>query len=210
MSVRCPRCGREDDGSSYNCPHCFAMLHPELKQPSKKEQLDRYGDHTPGPVGRALGRLGQRLRRRRDPDTDPGAPAFDPQGGPPGARAGAGAGPGAGGPSAHPYASPGAPGPAPHPQAPPRRPMGEPDPPSYLWQSILATLLCCMPPGIVAIVYSALTISALGRGNWHEAKVSSDHARFWLSIAMVGFFVVLILVLVMILSGGGRLVTVTR
>jgi hypothetical protein len=217
MSVRCPRCGREDDGSSYACPHCFTVLHPELEHPSEPKKVDPFRDYQPGPVGRAVRRLGRRLRGRREPDTDPGAPAFPGGEGSPGIGGAAGAAggraagaaggraAGGGGRQVNPYA-PGAAGVIAH--EPPRRPLGQPDPPTYLWQSILATLFCCMPPGIVAIVYAALTISALGHGNWHEAKVNSERARLWLGVAFMGWVVLLILTLVMILSGGGRLVTI--
>ncbi|WP_462204056.1 CD225/dispanin family protein, partial [Frankia sp. CcWB3] len=33
-------------------------------------------------------------------------------------------------------------------------PYGQPIP-TYLWQSIVATLLCCLPAGIVAIVFAS-------------------------------------------------------
>ena len=36
------------------------------------------------------------------------------------------------------------------------------DIPTYLWQSIVCTLLCCMPFGIVAIVFAAQVVGAAG------------------------------------------------
>lgn len=86
-----------------------------------------------------------------------------------------------------------------------RRPMGQPDPPTYLWQSILATLFCCQPFGIVSIVFAAMTMSATGEGRWHDAKVHSDRARFWLMAALFMGLVANIMVVVILLTGQARM-----
>ena len=54
---------------------------------------------------------------------------------------------------------------------------------NYLVWAILTTICCCMPFGVVAIVYAAQVNSALTLGN-HEAAVSfSEAARRWCWVA---------------------------
>ncbi|MCU0797077.1 MAG: CD225/dispanin family protein [Akkermansiaceae bacterium] len=53
------------------------------------------------------------------------------------------------------------------------------DIPTYLWQAIVVTLLCCMPFGIAAIVYAAKVEGLKGAGNWQAAKEASDTAKKW-------------------------------
>ncbi|RMH78760.1 MAG: DUF2510 domain-containing protein [Actinomyces sp.] len=65
-----------------------------------------------------------------------------------------------------------------------------PDP--WLWQSILATLFCCLPFGVVAIVYAAQANSAIAAGNWAEAQRQAAKARQWtlISVAAAGVMAV--------------------
>ena len=67
----------------------------------------------------------------------------------------------------------------------PSRPMeGFPRPiPNYLVQSILCTLCCCLPLGIVAIVYAAQVNSKLAAGDHHGALDASQNARTWCWVA---------------------------
>lgn len=51
--------------------------------------------------------------------------------------------------------------------------------PNYLVQSILVTLCCCLPFGIVGIVYAAQVNSLLRAGDGAGAKKASDSARLW-------------------------------
>lgn len=60
----------------------------------------------------------------------------------------------------------------------PRTPV-LPDIPSYLAQAILCTLLCCLPFGIVAIVYAAQVHTKLASGDYHGALAASNSARTW-------------------------------
>ena len=50
---------------------------------------------------------------------------------------------------------------------------------TYLWQSIVVTLLCCLPFGVVAIVYAAKVDGLKRAGDWQAAKAASDSARMW-------------------------------
>jgi len=51
--------------------------------------------------------------------------------------------------------------------------------PNYLVQSILCTLCCCLPFGIVAIVFAAQVNSKLAAGDYQGAVASSKNARLW-------------------------------
>ncbi len=49
----------------------------------------------------------------------------------------------------------------------------------WLWQSIVATLLCCLPAGIVGIVFAAQAQTALGVGDVATAQSKASLARGW-------------------------------
>lgn len=57
--------------------------------------------------------------------------------------------------------------------------------PNYLVWSILTTLLCCLPAGIVAIVYSSQVSSKLAAGDYRGALDSSNKARTWCIVSAV-------------------------
>jgi len=50
---------------------------------------------------------------------------------------------------------------------------------SHLAQSIIVTVLCCMPAGVPAIVYSAMTMSKNGEGDYEAAHRYSKNAMMW-------------------------------
>jgi len=51
--------------------------------------------------------------------------------------------------------------------------------PNYLWQSIVVTVLCCLPFGIPAIVYAAKVDSLRLSGDIPGAMLASANARMW-------------------------------
>ncbi len=57
--------------------------------------------------------------------------------------------------------------------------------PNYLWQSIVVTVLCCLPLGIPAIVYASKVNNALMQGNQTAAKQASESAKMWCIISLV-------------------------
>ena len=63
----------------------------------------------------------------------------------------------------------------------PQQPYGArpPMPATYLVWAILATLLCCMPFGIVSIVKASQVSSLYYQGNYAEARAASRAARNW-------------------------------
>ena len=78
---------------------------------------------------------------------------------------------------------------------PPYGYYGAPTPPpvkTYLLESILVTLFCCQPFGIVGIVFAAMTMSARDRGDWPAMANHSRQARRWTTI---GFWCGLTIVL---------------
>lgn len=60
-----------------------------------------------------------------------------------------------------------------------------PQPATYLVWNIIATLLCCLPSGIVGIVMSAKVSSLYERGMYSEARRMSERASLWLIISIV-------------------------
>lgn len=61
-------------------------------------------------------------------------------------------------------------------------------PDSYLVWAILSTVCCCLPFGIVSIVYASKVDGLYRAGLYDEAQRASDDAKKWAIIsAVVGF-----------------------
>ncbi len=82
------------------------------------------------------------------------------------------------------------------PVGPPVAP-GQPKPAiqNYLVPAILATVLCCVPTGIVSIVYAAQVSSKVATGDLAGAMQSSKNARLWLFISVGAGIVAWLLIL---------------
>jgi hypothetical protein len=64
--------------------------------------------------------------------------------------------------------------------------------PNYLVFAILATLFCCLPLGIPAIVYASQVNSLVAAGNMQAARDASKKAKMWCWISFglgLGFIV---------------------
>ncbi len=59
-------------------------------------------------------------------------------------------------------------------------------PENYLAWSILSTLFCCLPLGIVAIVFSSKVDSEWNAGNHEEAIKASGQAKQYLLFSVIG------------------------
>ena len=70
---------------------------------------------------------------------------------------------------------------------------------NYLVQSILVTLCCCMPAGIVAIIYAAQVNSKLAAGDIAGAQASAHLAKVW---SWVGFGAGIVVGIIYALAGG--------
>jgi Interferon-induced transmembrane protein len=73
----------------------------------------------------------------------------------------------------------------PPPGYPPQQPPGAQAPNNYLVWSILATLFCCLPLGIVAIVKSSQVSGLWAQGQYAEAQASADAAKRWVRWSVI-------------------------
>lgn len=93
---------------------------------------------------------------------------------------------------------PGGQGGSPYGMAPP----GGPAPSSYLVWSILTTLFCCLPFGIVSIVFAAQVNSKWNAGDFDGARSSSQNAKKWAIASAIAGVIVIILIVILRLAAG--------
>ena len=71
--------------------------------------------------------------------------------------------------------------------------------PNYLVQAILTTLFCCLPVGVVSIVYAAQVTSKQAVGDVAGAQQASANAKAWAWISFgVGIGLYLLYALIMV------------
>lgn len=62
--------------------------------------------------------------------------------------------------------------------------------PNHLVWAILATICCCLPTGIVSIIYAAQVDGKVSAGDFAGARQASDNAKLWawvsLGLGLVG------------------------
>lgn len=76
---------------------------------------------------------------------------------------------------------------------------------NYLVESILVTLCCCIPLGIVAIVYASQVNSKIATGDYQGAQKSADSAKMWCLIGLAcGVIGNLIAVVVQVLAASAQ------
>ncbi len=73
--------------------------------------------------------------------------------------------------------------------------------PNYLWQSIVVTLLCCWPLGVVGIVFAAKVDGLVARGDYAGAQAASKSAKTWTIAAFASGLAVVLIYIVLIVSG---------
>lgn len=79
-------------------------------------------------------------------------------------------------------------------------PQGTPPKNNLVW-AILCTILCCLPLGIVSIVYAAQVNGKWAAGDYAGAQAAADKAKKFAIIgAIVGFIVTVILVIVQVVA----------
>jgi hypothetical protein len=78
-----------------------------------------------------------------------------------------------------------------------------PPPDNYLVWAILTTILCCLPTGIVSIVYSNKVSELWTRGLYADAQTAANNAKKWAIISaivagvlVVGYIVAMIVMFV--------------
>ena len=86
-------------------------------------------------------------------------------------------------------------------------PAGGP-PPNYLVPAILVTLFCCLPAGIVSIIFATQVNSKFASGDVQGAMNASKNAKLWTMVgAGLGLVVIVIYIIIAVIgaaSGGMR------
>ena len=82
-------------------------------------------------------------------------------------------------------------------------PIGPP-PKNWLVESILVTLFCCLPFGIVGIINASKVNTLLASGDYAGAQAASVQAGKWVKYGLIagGIFVVLYIVFVVVMGVG--------
>lgn len=94
------------------------------------------------------------------------------------------------------------------PYTPPQAPLGPGmggmgvNVPNYLPWAIVATLFCCLPAGIVSIVFASRANSAAAMGDYATAQRAAANAKTWLWVSVGASLLVIVLYVVMIGVGG--------
>ena len=77
--------------------------------------------------------------------------------------------------------------------------------PNYLVFAILTTVFCCLPAGIVAIVYAAQVNGKLQAGDYNGAQQASKNAKLWsfvsLGVGLGGILIWMLLAFAGVLTG---------
>lgn len=84
------------------------------------------------------------------------------------------------------------PPPPPYGAMPPGQPAGAPPPNNLVW-AILTTIFCCLPLGIVSIVFAAQVNGKWAAGDFAGAQESSRKAKQFAIWSVVGWAVVAVL-----------------
>jgi hypothetical protein len=75
-------------------------------------------------------------------------------------------------------------------------------PHNYLAWSICNLIFCCLPPGVVAIVFSVQSRSAAPRGDVAEAERTANTAKTCNMVATIGGGIVVVLIFFVLVLGG--------
>jgi len=75
-------------------------------------------------------------------------------------------------------------------------------PKTHLAGAIVSTLLCCLPAGVVAIVFASRVDSLYRQGDFDGSLRASSTAQFWIYISVGLSLIWIILVLFLVLGSG--------
>lgn len=70
-------------------------------------------------------------------------------------------------------------------------------PKNYLIESILITIFCCIPLGIVGIVYGAQVNSKFSSGDFEGALKASKQAKTWVTWGFISGLIIIALSLIL-------------
>lgn len=73
-------------------------------------------------------------------------------------------------------------------------------PKTWLIESIIITVLCCLPFGIVGIINATKVNSLYDQGLYNESLQKAKNARRWTLYGFIAGFIYLIIVLIMMLN----------
>jgi hypothetical protein len=89
-------------------------------------------------------------------------------------------------------------------ETPATQAVGGTPPANYLVWAILTTIFCCLPLGIVSIVYAAQVNSKWQAGDLEGALKSSKNAKLWAWLsAGIGIAIAIIYIVVVVVLGVG-------
>jgi len=74
-------------------------------------------------------------------------------------------------------------------------------PPNYLIWAVLSTVLCCLPFGIISIIYAAQVNSKWQAGDIQGATASSKQAKLWAWVAFGAGIAVALLWVILLAFG---------
>ncbi len=216
----CPRCGTQNEVGAANCIRCGSALpQPQSATPSEPSAAPPTSGNIPSGDLPASSQdtFSSGSGSISEAPNYPGPPGQSPYGGAP--QGYGGGQPGYGGSSPQGYGN--APygsgqqgyggGQSPYGGTPSYgggpgyggQPVGEV--PNYLVWSILTTLLCCLPIGVVAIVFSTQVNSKLQVGDYAGAVEASGKAKLWCMIsAGLGVAVTVIWILLAIIGAAAN------
>jgi hypothetical protein len=81
--------------------------------------------------------------------------------------------------------------------------------PNYLVQAILATVFCCLPFGIVAIIFAAQVNGKLAAGDYAGAVDASKKAKMWcwvsfgVQLAIIVAYIAFVIVMGVVVGAAG-------
>ncbi|OBH74652.1 CD225/dispanin family protein [Mycobacterium scrofulaceum] len=79
---------------------------------------------------------------------------------------------------------------------------GQQEPDNYLVWAILCTVLCCLPFGIVSIVYSTKVSGLWSQGRYAEAQAAADNAKKWAIIGAIAGAVFAVIMVILYVAIG--------
>ena len=83
-----------------------------------------------------------------------------------------------------------------------QQPPSQLPPSNYLAFAIITTILCCLPFGIVSIIFAAQVNSKWAAGDFVGAQISSKNAKTWAWVSFATAFAIFIFYIIGILVLG--------
>ena len=91
--------------------------------------------------------------------------------------------------------------PPPPSQGPPVDDIPPLKPNNWLWQSIAATILCCLPFGVIGIIYAAKVDSLYFDGRYEDSERAAQKAKMWTLISAGAALLYLIFWVILFVTG---------